>query len=118
MPGSATTPVVIGGWQLICAFGERVVALDPEDGSVRWHRDVFGQVLDHAATLGQRLVVVATEAGMVYTLAENGVAYDRWQLPESPTAPPSTDDERIYVNCEDGNTYALSDENESTTEFD
>ncbi|MFC4438743.1 MULTISPECIES: outer membrane protein assembly factor BamB family protein [Natrialbaceae] len=118
VPGNATAPAIVGGRNLICAFGERVVALDPEDGSVRWHRDVFGQVLDHAATLGQRWIVVATEAGMVYTLAGNGVAYNRWQLPEPPTAPPSTDGETIYVNCRDGNTYALSDENESMTKFD
>ncbi|TYL39205.1 pyrrolo-quinoline quinone [Natronococcus pandeyae] len=117
VPGNSTVPATIGGL-LICAFGERVVALDPEDGSVRWHRDVFGQVLDHAVTLGQRLIIVATEAGMVYALATNGVAYNRWQLPESPTAPPSIDGETIYVNCKDGNTYALTDENESTTEFE
>ncbi|WP_436344577.1 PQQ-binding-like beta-propeller repeat protein [Natronorubrum sp. FCH18a] len=109
-PGNVTTPATYAGDELICGAGEQVVALDPEDGSVAWRRDVFGQVLHHAAFFMGYSIVVATEAGMVYLLSEDGIGGRRWQLPAPPMCPPSADANSIYVSCRDGRTYALTDD--------
>ncbi|ELZ10231.1 pyrrolo-quinoline quinone [Natrinema thermotolerans DSM 11552] len=111
--GSVTTPATYAGRQLICGVGEEVVALDPEDGAVRWRRDVFGQVLNHAAFFMGYGIVVATEAGLIYLLREDGIGWRRWQLPARPMCPPSADTDSIYVNCENGTTYALMDDGDS-----
>ncbi|AGB38362.1 outer membrane protein assembly factor BamB family protein [Natronococcus occultus] len=107
-PGSVTAPAAIGTHTVSCGIGERVVALDPEDGTERWHRDAFGQLLDHPAALGVRGVAVATEAGMVDAVGERGVAHDRWELPARPSGPLTADTDTVYVPCDDGETYALA----------
>ncbi|WP_254764641.1 PQQ-like beta-propeller repeat protein [Natrinema marinum] len=108
--GHVTTPATYAGRQLVCGAGEEVVALEPDDGSVRWRRDVYGQVLDHAAFYMGYGIVVATEAGLVYLLRDDGIGWQRWQLPARPMCPPSADTDSIYVNCENGTTYALLDD--------
>ncbi|PCR89622.1 outer membrane protein assembly factor BamB family protein [Natrinema ejinorense] len=109
-PGQVTTPATHSGEQLICGVGERVVALDPADGAIRWDREVFGQVLDHPAVFMGYWFVVATQAGMGYLLDREGMGGRRWQLPAEPTAPPSADTDSVYVNCRNGTTYALMDD--------
>ncbi|SEP78959.1 outer membrane protein assembly factor BamB family protein [Natrinema salaciae] len=110
MPGRVTTPATHGGERLVCGAGERVVALDTDDGTVRWDREVFGQVLDHPAVFMGHWFVVTTRAGMVYLLNGDGMGGKRWQLPVKPTAPPSADTSSVYVNCRNGTTYALMDD--------
>ncbi|WP_247002021.1 PQQ-binding-like beta-propeller repeat protein [Halosolutus gelatinilyticus] len=107
-PGRVTTTATYAGSSLICGVGEQVVSLDPEDGSVQWRRGVFGQVIDHTAVFMGYYSIVATEAGMVYALAENGIGWKRWQLPAAPTCPPSVDTDAVYVNCRNGTTHALA----------
>ncbi|MDF9746837.1 PQQ-like beta-propeller repeat protein [Natrinema salsiterrestre] len=109
-PGVVTTPATRAGEQLVCGAGERVVALDPDDGSVRWDREVFGQVQNHPAVFKAHWFVITTRAGMVYLLDGDGTGGRRWQLPAEPTAPPSADTDSVYVNCRDGTTYALMDD--------
>lgn len=106
-PGRVTQPATYAGDELVCAAGERVLSLDPANGDVQWARDVFGQVLDHAAFFSGHWRVVATEAGLVYALGDDGIGGWRWQLPAPPTAPPSAGTDSIYVPCRDGTTYAL-----------
>ncbi|SEN85347.1 Outer membrane protein assembly factor BamB, contains PQQ-like beta-propeller repeat [Halorientalis persicus] len=105
--GRVTQPATYAGDALVCGAGERVLSLDPASGDVQWHRDVFGQVLDHAAFFEGYWSVVATEAGMVYLFDDEGVGGWRWQLPAPHTAPPSAGTDSIYVPCRDGRTYAL-----------
>ncbi|WP_226042225.1 PQQ-binding-like beta-propeller repeat protein [Natrinema sp. DC36] len=109
-PGVVTTPATRAGEQLVCGAGERVVALDPADGTVRWDREDFGQVQDHPAVFMAYWFVITTRAGMVYLLDRDGMGGRRWQLPAEPTAPPSADTDLVYVNCRDGTTYALMDD--------
>lgn len=107
-PGSVTAPATIADRQLLCGIGERVLALDLEDGSERWHQDVFGQVLAHPAYVGVRGIAVVTDAGMAYVLRDDGVADARWELPARPTGSPTGNEGVVYVPCGDGNTYALT----------
>lgn len=109
-PGLVTAPATRAGEQLVCGAGERVVALDLDDGTVRWDREVFGQVQDHPAVFMAHWFVITTRAGMVYLLDRDGMGGRRWQLPAEPTAPPSADTDSVYVNCRDGTTYALMDD--------
>lgn len=113
--GRVAAPSTHGGERLVCGVGERVVALDPDDGEVRWDREVFGRVRDHPAVFMGSGYVVTTEAGMVYLLSEDGTGRRRWQLPAVPSGPPSADSESIYVNCRNGATYALMDDGLSDT---
>lgn len=106
-PGRVATPSTYAGEELICGVGERVVALDAETGDIEWEREVFGQVLDHPAYLMGYWIVVATEAGMVYLLGDEGMGQRRWNLPSPPVCPPSADTDAVYVTCENGTTYAL-----------
>ena len=108
--GSVTTPATYDGRQLVCGAGERVVSLDPDDGEIRWERQLFGQILDHLAVFRGYGVVVATEAGEVTLLSEEGTGWRRWDLPSTPTCPPSADADSVYVTCRDGTTYALMDD--------
>ncbi|WP_394739689.1 outer membrane protein assembly factor BamB family protein [Natronococcus roseus] len=107
-PGNVTAPATISGHRVLCGIGERILALDPEDGSERWRRDVFGQLLDHPAALGVHGFAVATEPGKVDAIGERGVAYARWELPARPSGPPTADKDVVYVPCHDGETYALT----------
>lgn len=116
-PGSVTTPATYDGRQLVCGAGERVVSLDPETAEVRWERRVFGQVLDHLAVFQSYGFVVATEAGEVSLLTDEGTGWRRWNLPSVPTGPPSADTDSIYVTCRDGTTYALMDDGSSSPEI-
>jgi outer membrane protein assembly factor BamB len=113
-PGSVTAPATIRGHGVLCGVGERILELDPEDGSERWRRDLLGQALDHPAYAGPRGVAVATEAGMVYALYD-GVAHARWELPARPSGPPAADKDVVYVPCHDGETYALSADDTGNT---
>ncbi|ELY53526.1 pyrrolo-quinoline quinone [Natronococcus amylolyticus DSM 10524] len=114
-PGSVTAPATIRGHGVLCGIGERILELDPEDGSERWRRDLLGQTLDHPAYTGPRGVAVATEAGMVYVLYD-GVAYARWELPARPSGPPTADKDVVYVPCYDGETYALTTDHDAVSE--
>ncbi|WP_265108081.1 PQQ-binding-like beta-propeller repeat protein [Halosolutus halophilus] len=107
-PGRVATPATYDGSALICGVGEQVVSLDPENGDVQWRRDVFGQVIDHAAIVMGYSWIVATEAGMVYALGDDGRGRRRWQLPAEPMSPPTVDSDTVYVNCWNGSTYALA----------
>ncbi|WP_339103087.1 PQQ-binding-like beta-propeller repeat protein [Haloterrigena salinisoli] len=109
-PGQVTSPTIYDGRQLVCGAGERVVALDPETGEIRWERDVFGQVLDQLAVFQGYGLVVATEAGEVSLLTGEGTGRWRWELPSAPVGPPSADSDSVYVSCRDGSTYALMDD--------
>ncbi|MBZ6496153.1 PQQ-binding-like beta-propeller repeat protein [Natrinema longum] len=109
-PGVVTAPSTRAGEQLVCGVGERVVALDSDDGTVRWDREVFGQIQDHPAVFMAHWFVITTRAGMVYLLDRDGMGGHRWQLPAEPTAPPSVDTDSVYVNCRNGTTYALMDD--------
>jgi len=113
-PGQVTSPSTYGGDQLVCGAGERVVGLDPETGGVEWTRELFGQVRHHPAFLSGYWAVVATDAGRVYLLDRDGVGGWQWQLPARPVAPPVADAESVYVNCRDGSTYALMDDDDSS----
>ncbi|APX96627.1 outer membrane protein assembly factor BamB family protein [Natronorubrum daqingense] len=94
---------------VVCGVREEVVCLEPDDGSVEWRRDVFGNVLEHGATFGPSGLVVATAAGMVYVFDEViGEGWWRWQLPTELTCPPTAGRDAIYVACRDGTTYALT----------
>ncbi|SDR14187.1 outer membrane protein assembly factor BamB family protein [Natronobacterium texcoconense] len=110
LPGRVTSPATYAGDQLVCGVGETVVALEADTGEEAWRRDVYGQILDHLAFFMGYGIVVATEAGMVYVLGEDGVGMRRWQLPAPVRLPPTADRDTIYVNCRDGNTYALTGE--------
>ncbi|MFC4543426.1 PQQ-binding-like beta-propeller repeat protein [Halosolutus amylolyticus] len=107
-PGRATTPATYDGSSLVCGAGEEVVSLDPENGDVQWRRDVFGQVIDHAAIAQGYYWIVATEAGMVYAIDDGGRGWRQWRLPAGPTCPPSIDTDAVYVTCRNGTTYALT----------
>ncbi|ELY44909.1 PQQ-like beta-propeller repeat protein [Natronorubrum bangense] len=109
-PGRVRTPSTYAGDELLCGVGEHVVALDPEDGEVLWERELFGNLLNHPAHVTGYWIAVATDAGTVYLLGEAGTGYRRWNLPAPPTCPLSADKNRVYVNCEDGLTYALDPE--------
>ncbi|QCS42205.1 PQQ-binding-like beta-propeller repeat protein [Natrinema versiforme] len=115
--GSVTTPTTYEGRQLVCGAGERVVSLDPETAEIRWEREVFGQVLDHLAVFQGYGFVVATEAGEVSLFSEEGTGWRRWELPSTPTCPPSADTDSIYVTCRNGTTYALMDDGLSDPEI-
>jgi outer membrane protein assembly factor BamB len=117
-PGDLTAPATVTGRQLLCGVGERVVSLDPEDGSERWHRDVFGQVLGHFASFGGYWIAVVTEAGMVYVIGENGVANARIELSARPVGSPTADHDVVYVPCSDRTVYALSGDGESIGEIE
>ena len=114
--GSVMTPATYAGRYLICGAGERLVALEPEDGTVEWEDQVFGQLLEHAAIFFGAGIVVATEAGMVYLIGDDGRGWWRWQLPARPTCPPTLGRDSIYVACENGTTYALMDDGLSDPE--
>jgi outer membrane protein assembly factor BamB len=59
-----------------------VSAVDPKTGERRWQRDVFGVVTDFA--VGVRQLLVATEAGEVYSLSlADGSGYWRRKFPGS-----------------------------------
>lgn len=111
-PGRVTSPSTYGGDQLVCGVGERVLSLDPASGDEAWTHEVFGQVRHHPAFLSGYWDVVATDAGRVYLLDRDGVGGWQWQLPARPVAPPAADAESVYVNCEDGETYALKDDSD------
>lgn len=115
--GSVTTPTTYEGRQLVCGAGERVVSLDPETAEIRWEREVFGQVLDHLTVFNGYGFVVATEAGEVSLLTDEGMGWRRWTLPSVPTGPPSAGTDSIYITCRDGTTCALMDDGSSSTEI-
>jgi outer membrane protein assembly factor BamB len=102
----------------VCGAGERVVALDAASGDLRWERDVYGQVLDHVAFSAGFYAVVATEAGMVYLLGDEGTGSWKWQLPARPTSPPTAGPDSIFVNCRDGRTHALAAETDGADGWD
>lgn len=109
-PGRVTTPATYAGRRLVCGAGEQVVALDPADGTVEWRRRIYGRLLDHPAVFMGYGFALATEAGEVYLLEENGTGWWRWQLPAPPMCPPTVGTDSLYISCQDGNTYALMDD--------
>jgi outer membrane protein assembly factor BamB len=115
LTGRVTAPATLGGDQLVAGVGEHVVALDAATGDLQWFEEVFGQVLDHPAYFSAHWSVVATEAGMVYLFDKDGLGTWKWQLPAPPVSPPIVDSDSIFVNCRDGNTYALMDDGPPST---
>ncbi|WP_408958083.1 PQQ-binding-like beta-propeller repeat protein [Natrinema sp. 74] len=108
--GGVTTPTMYYDRLLVCGAGDRVVGLDPGNGEIRWEKTVFGQILDHLAVFQGYGFVVATEAGEVSLLAEDGTGWWRWELPAKPSGPPTAGSDSVYISCQDGKTYALMDD--------
>jgi len=109
-PGRVTQPATYAGDALVCGAGERVLSLDPETGEIQWQRAVFGQVLEHGVAFSGYGTVVATEAGQIYQLGDEGTGIWRWDLPSPPMSPPTVGTDSIYVSCRNGTTYALGDD--------
>lgn len=100
------SPCTFEGRWLMFSVGERVVWLHRESRDIRHERQVFGEIRQ-PPTAGQTgTVTVTTQAGHVYILHE-GRGIQQWRLPTTPKAPPVYDQDGLYVNGLDSQTYAL-----------
>ena len=99
-------PSMYPGDSLVVGVGESVHALDPETGTRRWTEELFGTVLSHPPTNGETVVVATTAGELVLLDPRDGAGIARWRLPAPTATPPVVDVHDVYVNCEDGTTYA------------
>ncbi|WP_132057298.1 outer membrane protein assembly factor BamB family protein [Halorussus amylolyticus] len=111
------SPATYSGDRLYVPAGETIHRVDSETGDVDWSRRLFGTLLGSPAIYSGYSVAVASEAGTLYLLGPDGTGAGEWNLPAVPEAPPTTDTDRIYVNCFDGRTYAADLERESKGTF-
>jgi hypothetical protein len=81
--------------------GDSVVAWDLADETVRWRRDVFGEIFEPLASNG-RVVVAATSAGEVYAFGHDGTEGWRTDLDDRIVGPPVLGDARVYVPVHGG----------------
>lgn len=110
--GVHTTPVIAGGYVAVADDRGGVVALDPDDGSVRWTQAI-GVPVYASMTSDQQHLYVPTTRGKVFALdAETGTERWRFALPDTTVrfTPPAVDDGVVVVGASDGFLRALDAE--------
>lgn len=107
-----TSPGGYPGRELLVAADETVYAVAPDTGEVRWSRRLFGRVRGPPAMLMGHWAVFTTAASEVVALGPDGTGARRWRLPALVVGTATADTDHVYVNCQNGRTYALSMEME------
>lgn len=115
---SVRSPAMYGSDWLYVPAGETIYRVNAETGDVDWSRRLFGRALGSPPIYSGLFVAVATEAGKLYLLDDEGTGWGEWTLPSTPQAPPTADTDRVYCNCLDGRTYAVDLGQESRGDVD
>ena len=115
---SVRAPTMYGSDWLYVPVGETIYRVNAETGDIDWSRRLFGRALGSPAIYSGFFVAVATEAGKLFLLDDDGTGWGEWDFPSTPQASPTADTDGIYCNCADGRTYGIDLENEPRGEID
>jgi len=110
--GPVRTPGTYAGDWLYVPTGETIYRIDAETGEVDWSRRLFGRLLGSPPVYSGHWIALASEAGELSLLGPDGTGWGEWDLPSTPTAPPTADTDGVYVGCRDGRTYGVDLEHE------
>lgn len=106
-------PILADGLAVVASYDDRVRAIDPSDGQIRWDVTVNGDIGTTVAQ-GQKLVAGSTHGEVVGIDPPSGEVLWRESLPSGVSADPACTDGQAYVPTEEDGLFAL-DVNDGST---